>query len=177
VTVIRRFGILMLGIVVLLLGVWQFVWSDVEVTNVRFGWTAYAPLSNTTYSPTPSSLPIALMLIVAGFALIAGWCAVGVGRRTPEAGAVRRFVPAGIGILILVIIAVTLFASTPGDYGYGYTSYGGLPPYVQFEPPHITIGDIVGALILSAAFGSIAWWVGEQIGRRGGRAVSRPSQA
>jgi hypothetical protein len=172
-SILRRFGIFALGIVFLLFGIWQFVWSSVEVTNVQFGWTAYAPLSHDTYSPTPSSLPIALILIVAGFALIAGWSAVRIGRRTPDANTFRRLLPAGIGILILVIIAVTLLVAVPGDYGYGYSSYGGLPPYVQFMPPHIIIGDIIGVLILSAAFGSIAWWIGEQVGRRGIRLTAQ----
>jgi hypothetical protein len=175
-TFVRRYGIFVLGVVVLLLGVWQFVWSMVLQTTFNFGWTAYAPLTSTTFSPVPWSLPFAIALVVVGVALIAGWIAIGVGRRSLNAGPIRRFVPAGVGILILVVIAVSLFvpSSRGGEYLIGNTDYA---PFVDFQPPDVIIGDVIGVLIVSLAIGGIAWWVGEQIGRRGARAVSRPSQA
>lgn len=81
-SILRRFGILILGIALLVIGV---VFYAVALPQPSFGWTAYAPLTGTTFVPTPSpNLPhYALGVIGAGLVLVAGWVGFRLGHRRP----------------------------------------------------------------------------------------------
>ncbi|MEO6533912.1 MAG: hypothetical protein ABIO06_10115 [Pseudolysinimonas sp.] len=77
--VIRKYGILALGVVALTGG--GFLLNLQPAAS--FGWTAYAPLSDTTFVPpfvTPS-LYLGVGFILIGLALTAGWIGFALGRR------------------------------------------------------------------------------------------------
>jgi heme/copper-type cytochrome/quinol oxidase subunit 1 len=44
------------------------------------GWSAYAPLSDTTFTPTVIVVPAGLVLLVLGFAALVAWIAYRIGR-------------------------------------------------------------------------------------------------
>ncbi|MEO6115065.1 MAG: hypothetical protein ABIP33_01665 [Pseudolysinimonas sp.] len=77
--ILRRFGILALGVIAMIGG-------GILLNNrpaAAFGWTAYAPLTNTTFVPpfvTPT-LYLGVGLILIGLALTAGWIGFRLGRR------------------------------------------------------------------------------------------------
>lgn len=74
-----RYGVLALGLVALAVGGVLLA----QPSPSAFGWTAYAPLTNTTF--VPSLLPLSHYLgdgaIVIGLALTAGWIGFRLGRR------------------------------------------------------------------------------------------------
>jgi heme/copper-type cytochrome/quinol oxidase subunit 1 len=77
-TFVRRFGILILGILFVVVG----VWGDFTLyPQPSFGWSAYAPLSAVTYLPQPNILDYFLGLGVVGLVLIAAWVGHRIGRR------------------------------------------------------------------------------------------------
>jgi heme/copper-type cytochrome/quinol oxidase subunit 1 len=79
-SVVRRFGVLALGVIVLVVGI---VAQVAIVRTASFGWTAYAPLSSVTF--TPSVAPILpLIEIGVGAVLIAAWVGYRLGRRAPR---------------------------------------------------------------------------------------------
>lgn len=93
-TFLRRFGILILGALLLVAGVIVGI-SNAQTVNipfttflgnrpVSFGWTAYAPLSSTTFVPPSPQFPgiIAIACVVLGLVLIAGWVGFRLGRQT-----------------------------------------------------------------------------------------------
>ena len=94
-TFLRRFGILIFGIVLMVvgavLGLGALVAPSVMVPfttsldphATSYGWTAYAPLTNTVYLPSAFDwLPIATAaMVLVGIGLVAGWIGFRVGRR------------------------------------------------------------------------------------------------
>jgi hypothetical protein len=40
------------------------------------------------------------------------------------------------------------------------------PIVVPFEPASMIVGNVIGTVLVAAAFGCVAWWIGEQFGRR-----------
>jgi heme/copper-type cytochrome/quinol oxidase subunit 1 len=76
--VIRRFGVLLAGILFLAVGVAGYA---VSVPQPSFGWTAYAPLTGTTFTPHPTTFDYFLALAVVGLVLIAGWVGHRIGSR------------------------------------------------------------------------------------------------
>jgi hypothetical protein len=75
---VRRFGILILGIIFVVVGVGGYV---VLFPQPSFGWTAYAPLTGTTYVPHPNTFDYFGGLAVVGLVLVAGWVGHRIGRR------------------------------------------------------------------------------------------------
>lgn len=79
---LRGYWVLVLGVVFLVLG----VISDapfVEATT-PFGWTAYAPLTSTTF--TPGFAPYGpVVLLALGLILVSGWVGHRLGRRKQSA--------------------------------------------------------------------------------------------
>jgi heme/copper-type cytochrome/quinol oxidase subunit 1 len=73
---VRRFGILIIGILLVISGV---VVNRITPPVASFGWTAYAPLTSETY--VPGFPRIASVLVVLGLVLIAGWIGFRIGRR------------------------------------------------------------------------------------------------
>jgi heme/copper-type cytochrome/quinol oxidase subunit 1 len=75
---VRRFWVLVLGILFVVLG----VVAEVRIAPTEsFGWTAFAPLTSTTF--TPSWAPFEpYWLIGTGAILIAGWVGFRLGRRS-----------------------------------------------------------------------------------------------
>jgi heme/copper-type cytochrome/quinol oxidase subunit 1 len=80
VTFARRFGILVLGAILVIAGVAIYA---IAFPRPSFGWTAYAPLTSTTFVPTPFPNPIdyAMAMIVIGLVLVAGWVGFRLGAR------------------------------------------------------------------------------------------------
>jgi heme/copper-type cytochrome/quinol oxidase subunit 1 len=75
---VRRFGILILGIVFVVAGVGGLIaW----LPRPSFGWIAYAPLTQTTFLPQPNVFDYSLGLAVVGLVLVAGWVGHLIGRR------------------------------------------------------------------------------------------------
>jgi heme/copper-type cytochrome/quinol oxidase subunit 1 len=84
-TVVRRFGIPILGVIFAVAGAIVGLVRLLNPDPVSFGWTAYAPLSSEVYSP---SIWDAVWLSVSGeialavgLVLIAGWIGCRLGRR------------------------------------------------------------------------------------------------
>ena len=93
--ILRRFGIVVTGLVLVVGGLAVGITStgtiDVPFTQVlgaqpgSFGWNAYAPLTKTTfvpYGPNPTDL-LAFAAFAVGLILIAGWVGFRLGRRAP----------------------------------------------------------------------------------------------
>jgi heme/copper-type cytochrome/quinol oxidase subunit 1 len=75
---IRRFGILILGVGLLVVGTGGFLtWFP----RPSFGWSAYAPLTGVTFLPQPNVFDYFLGLAVLGLVLIAGWVGHRIGSR------------------------------------------------------------------------------------------------
>ena len=66
-SIVRRWGILALGIVLSVVGVWLLLRPE------PVGWFAYAPLSDTAFIPMTSTYIPGLIILAAGIALTAGW--------------------------------------------------------------------------------------------------------
>ena len=73
---LRRFGILILGILLVAGGIAGFV---ALYPRPSFGWSAYAPLTNVTFTPQPNTGFLGLAVI--GLILVAGWVGHRIGRR------------------------------------------------------------------------------------------------
>ncbi|MEP6842042.1 MAG: hypothetical protein ABJA11_00890 [Pseudolysinimonas sp.] len=76
---LRRYGILALGLIGMIVGAILLA----SRPTASFGWTAYAPLSNTAFVPpfaTPS-LYLGVALLAIGLVLVAGWIGFALGRR------------------------------------------------------------------------------------------------
>jgi heme/copper-type cytochrome/quinol oxidase subunit 1 len=76
-TFVRRFGILILGIVFVATGIVGFV---ALFPQPSFGWSAYAPLTNVTFTPEVNTDFLGLSVI--GLILVAGWVGHRIGRRS-----------------------------------------------------------------------------------------------
>lgn len=94
VAIARRWGLLVLGLIGMIAGAILLT----RPTPASFGWTAYAPLSNTTYVPpfVTGTFVLGALVLMLATALTAGWVGFALGRRTkrprhPEsdAGAIR----------------------------------------------------------------------------------------
>ena len=86
VSIARRWGLLVLGLVGIVVGA---ILLTRPGPPASFGWTAYAPLTNTVFVPpfvTPS-LVFGVLLAALGIALVAGWVGFALGRRTKAASA------------------------------------------------------------------------------------------
>jgi len=77
--IVRGYWVLVLGVVLVIAGVvaeipiWQIT------SGASFGWTAYAPLTSTTFTPTLAPV-LPWVTIAAGVGLIAGWIGFRIGR-------------------------------------------------------------------------------------------------
>jgi heme/copper-type cytochrome/quinol oxidase subunit 1 len=76
--IVRGFWVLVLGLIVLVLGVVQLVTTFSSAYVV--GWSAYAPLTSTTFAPSFAPM-LPLIEIAVGLALVAGWVGFRIGRR------------------------------------------------------------------------------------------------
>lgn len=84
---LRRFWLLMLGVLLFVSGVVAVATFPWPVAT--FGWTAYAPLTSSTF--TPSWAPYAgILQLGVGAVLIAGWIGFQLGRRGLARRDVRR---------------------------------------------------------------------------------------
>jgi heme/copper-type cytochrome/quinol oxidase subunit 1 len=81
---IRRWGVLVLGVVLVVIGL--VVAGSQPVT---FGWFAYAPLSHSSYGTAPSpvvAMPTAsALMLLSGAVLVSAWVGFRLGRRSPRA--------------------------------------------------------------------------------------------
>ena len=78
-TALRSYGVAAIGAVLLVIGI-----VVVTTQPVGFGWTAYAPLTDVTFTPpfpTPA-MWIGGALAAAGLALLAGWVGFRLGQRS-----------------------------------------------------------------------------------------------
>jgi heme/copper-type cytochrome/quinol oxidase subunit 1 len=74
-TFVRRFGILVLGVLFVVVGVAGYV---AFFPQPSFGWSAYAPLTNVTFTPQANTGFLGLAVI--GLVLVAGWVGHRIGR-------------------------------------------------------------------------------------------------
>ena len=83
VAVLRSWGLLVLGVIGMIAGAILLT----RPTPAAFGWTAYAPLTKTTFVPpfVTGSLVFGVLLAALGLALAAGWVGFALGRRTTRA--------------------------------------------------------------------------------------------
>jgi heme/copper-type cytochrome/quinol oxidase subunit 1 len=80
VAVVRRFGVLAVGIAAIVAGMVVYQFRPTPVAS--FGWVAYAPLSDSTFVPfLGSAVWAAGLLVLIGFVLVAGWVGFAFGRR------------------------------------------------------------------------------------------------
>ena len=79
-SVARRFGLLALGFIGMVAGAILLM----RPTPAALGWTAYAPLTNTTFVPpfVTGTFVLGALVLVLGAALTAGWVGFALGRRT-----------------------------------------------------------------------------------------------
>jgi len=78
VAAVRRWGLLALGLIGMVVGL-ILLFRPIPSS---FGWTAYAPLSATTFLPyVPASYVVGAMILAVGVALAAGWVGFALGRR------------------------------------------------------------------------------------------------
>jgi len=84
VALLRRWGLLVLGLIGMIVGVVLLT----RPAPASFGWTAYAPLSNTVYVPpvVGSTFFPGVVLALVGLAVTAGWVGFALGRRTTKRG-------------------------------------------------------------------------------------------
>jgi heme/copper-type cytochrome/quinol oxidase subunit 1 len=73
---VRAFGILILGVILVAVGIVGYV---AFIPGPSFGWSAYAPLTNVTFTPYPNLWFLAVAVI--GLILAAGWIGHRMGRR------------------------------------------------------------------------------------------------
>lgn len=75
---LRKYGLVLAGLVLVIVGAILLL----TPTTVGFGWTAYAPLSSSTFFPTwPTASTLAgLALLILGLVTIAGWVGFRIGR-------------------------------------------------------------------------------------------------
>jgi hypothetical protein len=175
-TFVRRFGILILGGIVLALGVLQLAWSFVLEASFQFPWGASVSPTSTSYSPDPYSSLIAIALVILGVALAAGALGHRAGSRSVGVGLIRRYAVLAAGFVILAGIFVYGMRSptATGEVLLGTSGFSGPGPLeVVFEPASVIVGNVIGTVLVAAAFGCIAWWIGAQLGRR----RSRPATA
>jgi cytochrome c oxidase subunit 1 len=80
----RRWAVLVLGLIGMIAGAILLT----RPTPASFGWTAYAPLTNTTYAPplVTGSFVLGALVLTLGIALTAGWVGFTLGRRTKWRG-------------------------------------------------------------------------------------------
>ena len=84
VSIARGWGLLVLGVVGMVVGVILLL---PRPEPASFGWTAYAPLSKTTFIPfVPGSYAAGALILAVGAALAAGWVGFALGRRTKQRG-------------------------------------------------------------------------------------------
>lgn len=84
--VVRRFGVLAVGIAAIVAGVVVYQFRPTPVAS--FGWVAYAPLSDSTFVPfVGSEVWAAGLLVLLGFVLVAGWIGFALGRPRRPSGA------------------------------------------------------------------------------------------
>jgi heme/copper-type cytochrome/quinol oxidase subunit 1 len=76
----RKYSLIVLGIVGMLVGAYLLIFPS-HVAS--FGWTAYAPLSDTAFAPSTISpmFYVGWAAIVAGAMVVAGWVGFRLGRR------------------------------------------------------------------------------------------------
>lgn len=77
---LRSWGLLVLGFIGMVVGV---ILLMRPMPTAAFGWTAYAPLTNTVYVPplVTGSLVFGVLFGSLGLALTAGWVGFALGRR------------------------------------------------------------------------------------------------
>jgi heme/copper-type cytochrome/quinol oxidase subunit 1 len=77
---IRSYAVVVLGAAALVVGIVLLS----QPATPSFGWTAYAPLSHTTYAPSlvNGTSVLGAVLAAVGLVLVAGWVGFIVGRRT-----------------------------------------------------------------------------------------------
>ncbi len=73
---VRKFGLLVGAFVLFVVGL-----VLVLTTSVSFGWTAYAPLSDVTFSQLSPPLIAGWALVLVGLVFAAGWVGFRLGRR------------------------------------------------------------------------------------------------
>ncbi len=80
VAIARRWVLLVLGLIGMIVGAVLLT----RPTPASFGWTAYAPLSNTVFVPpfVSAGFVLGAVLGLLGLALTAGWIGFALGRRT-----------------------------------------------------------------------------------------------
>ena len=87
--------LLLVAITALVVGACLIAFAALPEPESSFGWTAYAPLSGTTYSPAGTHVlstaeVVGFGLIAAGLIGLAFWGGCAVGREHPGAGATPR---------------------------------------------------------------------------------------
>jgi heme/copper-type cytochrome/quinol oxidase subunit 1 len=77
---VRTYALLVVGMAAIIAGVLLMLRGP---ATAPLGWTAYAPLSNTTFAPSFVSPVFAfgVAVLVAGAALVGGWVGFAFGRR------------------------------------------------------------------------------------------------
>lgn len=73
---VKKYGLVVGAVVLFVAGL-----VLVMTTPLSFGWSAYAPLSDVTFSPFSPGLIVGWVLVVIGLVLAAGWVGFRLGRR------------------------------------------------------------------------------------------------
>jgi len=157
---IRRYLALIAGLVLLLLGAGPAVWGITVAQTASFGWSAYAPLTSTTFTPAIDFGPIGVIAVLVGMVLAAGWLGHRIANRTTRG--FRGFWLLAVGVLFIV---GSFLISPPTEYGTSYL-VGSPLGQVPFLPWAFAGPLIERLLVFLAGFGCVAWWAGAQIARR-----------
>jgi len=103
-TFVRRIGILILGVVLVAVGVLLAIIDGGRPHVASFGWTAYAPLPNTTFVPEGLSQfgDVPEILIALGLVAVVIWLALGRGSGKNFALAASVGIPL-LGVALIVL--------------------------------------------------------------------------
>jgi hypothetical protein len=164
-TFVRRFGILILGLVLLVFGLSQVVAEMIGSPGPSFEWTAYAPMTSTTFGFGPGVSIFWRVATLVGAALAAVWLGFRWNGRSASISAALRTITGyaalviGVGLLVaawFVSVSETNSAiiGTPAE-----SSYFPLPAV-------LVLPQIVSFLLAVLGTGCIAGWIGFRVGRR-----------
>jgi hypothetical protein len=162
---LRRFGILALGVTLLVFGAVQVASDFVLESSFTIGLTSYAPLPAVILRPMPSSSSFGALAALAGVVLVAGWIGFRRGLKSNPRGFIRRYGLFVIGFGLLAGIAALAMLTT-GTADFAMRSELPYGPSVVVMPESLVVGVANTLAIIAVPFGCLSWGLGALIARR-----------
>ncbi|MBF4576654.1 hypothetical protein [Frondihabitans sp. VKM Ac-2883] len=181
---IRRHGLIwpVASVAATVVGVAAVIWAEAQ--PVSFGWFAYAPLSDTTFTPDiASDFTPGVVLAVIGLAVLGFWSGLTIDARRKHSAtrsrwwATRILVPVGLLLLVIGIVFV-IQSALPSDAPFetfipfsggpsDTASISSFPDGGSAVVPFELIRWVSGAGLTLVALGltSLAFWSGRRTSR------------